>query len=318
MKSDKFLEKNLDNECTCTGVWWVPRSPRDTVPECAHRHSGTLVYSPINGMRLIVQDQLELEEDRDQMIGSLIGSRLATVWGISTGKEHITLFDSTNLGAPQDAGVDVPATLYKPCIMLVNNQKKWFTSFKDVAFEGLDLAYTHLNEWVGISGLSSSSAGARDMGGDTIISYRQPPPLPPADVGDYIIEILPTSSYKSAPFTVTLGQRASFSIKPKKGDINLDELKKLVTGVRNFMSLVTGEHIAPLTITGALKDETGHIVLARVMYKEVGVTQYSKNVSRYEMLFPYEKISKTFDKALKKVLFDEKMKTVYDQFFARL
>ena len=144
MLDDKLLEKNVGDEFTCTGMWWVPRLPCPKNPKSTVY--GTLTLTSEGKYELSTVGALDFEQSQGlAFIEAGKFPRLKTIWGATTSGEFITLFDSDN------THWSTSACTYQATTVIATKSKRWFASVDDVAFDRLRLGYKHLVAWAGAS-----------------------------------------------------------------------------------------------------------------------------------------------------------------------
>ena len=325
MQKYKLTEKKLGEEFTCTGGWWVPTPPEPLKPEFTHY--GTLTFNPaeLEGIKLEVICQLEpnVDADIDVLKKFVVSSddHINIICGVSTNGEYVTLFDCK--AAPVDCfETEIQGKLssgstasYSPHAVFVSKEKVWFTEVDDIKFKALTIMYTHLNEWVGTNALHHSFLFDHCKRVKRIVEYEHPSPLASAEVGNYDISIqIGNYDASTSPYEQGIGQSASFRVKPKEGEITLDELRRVVSGIQNFLSLTTGERIFPLVIDGTVGVNGERDATMRVLYQQVGTPLREGLLS--DILLTYKSLVDVFERGLRKMLDDENMQPVYDQYFA--
>ena len=136
MSSDELLKKELGEAFQCVGTWWIPNSQDDESPPS---FSGTLTFCLGEPIKLNVIGQLEKNPS----------GLVDMIWGVSEEGEFITLFQC------RPAGDVIGAVLRESYIIqgVFVSARGWLLSGVRIAFKSLALHYTHLGEWVGISGL---------------------------------------------------------------------------------------------------------------------------------------------------------------------
>jgi len=321
MASDQLLTKKLGEEFKCTGEWWIPNASDSN--KHGFKHCGTLTFSRDEGIKLSILgwfDGQELPEDPS-------GDRfIEMIWGFSTEGENITL-----VGCQRD-GITVGQKSTESYLIddIFVSKKAWFNPNEDISFKSLALQYTSLQEWVGIGGIQSASieelqkfAKERTLH----IEYRQPEKPASLNVRGYTLTIQQGVSWplvKPAAPKAIIEQSTSLLITPRaSAEITLNEVRTLTAGIQNLLSLLTYDRIYPLVIEGKAKVESETTeneseAVMRLLYKPLASKQPSTEISQRDMLFTYEDIANDLENALSKmiVVADDKLKPVFDQFFA--
>jgi len=316
MQSDKLLEKKLGGEFTVEGEWWLPRPPNLT--ESEFKRFGTLTFDPdnSNGISLDVAGWLEPDIESYYELGKQFtegrfGDRRNVIWGSTTESELISLFGCYMQGHKADI---LPVSTYHAHLLFASN-RVWLNT-DELKFETLNVTYSHLHDWVGKSALHTSSFDPKK---EQTVSLDKTHLITSAEVGDYVISIgigAYASFSGSPPTTAEFRQNTCFHVKQKDGEmISCPELFRLQSGINNFLSLTSNEPIFPLTIDVTAPVEGEQPATARVLFEPVR-TSPKKTSSGRHMLFTYNSVANIFENALQKVIEDENMQPLYNQFFA--
>ena len=323
MSSDRLFTKEIGENFSCIGEWWLP-SGRDRCDPPV-KHAGTLSFSQGEGIQLDMMGRLRRDKQPKDL---LRGPPFKTIWGRSAEGELITLLNSHNSG--MTLGTTGATESYSVRTVFVS-KNAWVNPDEDITFKLLRLRYTHLADWVGISGFRVPSVEEYDefiKSKKAKIVYKQPSARTSAKVKDYAISIAFGNSWNAiSPVTqeATIKQSTAIFVKPLNSkEISLSEVWALVRGIQHFLSLLTyDDPIYPLTIEAEMKaenkqggDETTHTF--RMLYHRLGTKKPSTELSRHKMLFTYKDTSRIWRSALRKMIAseDNKLKPVYDQFFA--
>lgn len=321
MASDQLLTKEIGEEFTCVGEWWLPKAPDLVNPES--KRCGTLTFEEGEGIKLDIMGWLE----EDKLSPDTVGHPVEMIWGKSTEGELITLLKCYR------AGITMGTTWtesYQVHEVFVSNNA-WFTPSEDITFKSLILQYTHLSEWVGISGFQAPGLTKLDdfvKNKKAEIIYKRPPQLRSINVNDYTISIAFGESLPGigpAMQKATIEQHTSILVEPRNlKEITLDEVHILVTGIQNFLSLVMyDDPIYPLVIEGQVriegknKQHKPHATM-RLLFERLGTRKPSEKIKRHNILFTYKDVAGIWEGALNKLLAteDNVLKPVFTEFFA--
>jgi len=318
MQSDLLLEKELGEGFVVAGEWWVP-DPRDPL-EPKFKRYGTLTFYPNQkkGIELEVIGWLEPADSEIDLIKEFFESRSTdrheVILGMSTEGEQITLFDCFRTGSSGRIH-----TYLAHCVFTC--KRRWFMNEHDLKFKTLNINYSNLHDWVGLSSLRISSHPS-NFGFCTsrmkTVSIEKPHLLTSAEVGDYIVSIAIGGYFRgvgSPPHTAIIKQNTSFQVRPRGEEIPYKELFRLESGIRNFISLTSNQPVFPLIIEASAAVEGEPSATTRVLFEQVGASTKKDSASRH-MLFTYRAIAGIFEHALQRVMEDENMQPLYDQYFA--
>ncbi len=316
MQSDELLKKEIGEAFTVIGEWWVPRPPDPLASE--FKHFGTLTFDPNEekGITLEVLGLLNPDVDSNydymkQFFESRSVDRHEIILGISTAGERITLFDCFGTGSSGGRYSYLSRLVFA-------SKRRWFTSEDDLKFKTLKINYSNLNEWVGLSSIHISSPFDFCTTKKQTVSFEKPDLLTSAEVGNYIVSIAIGGYFRSLgspPHTATIEQDTSFQVRAKGGEISHLELFRLELGIGNFISLTSNEPVFTLVIEASAPVEDEPPATTRVLYEPVRTSSKKDSSSRH-MLFTYSSVADIFESALQKVVEDENMQPLYDQFFA--
>lgn len=321
MASDLLLTKNIGEEFTCVGQWWLPTAsdPRSL----DFKRGGTLTFSRDEQIKLEVMGRL----DADKPLENLVGGSVEMIWGISTSGELITLFDCQSVGTT--IGTVWTESYLVDRVFVSKNA--WFTPAEHVKFTSITLQYTHLAEWVGISGFRVSDLNKLDKlvkSKKAEIIYKRPSDLPPIDVRDYEVSIRFGNSWPSigpAIQEATIKQHTAIVIEPRNSkDISLEEALILARGIQNFLTLVMYPNpIYPLVIEGQTKleektSEKEPQATMRLLYVPMEPEKPSEKITRRDIIFSYVDVADFWEGALNKMVTLEggKLELAFSEFFA--
>jgi hypothetical protein len=194
----------------------------------------------------------------------------------------------------------------------------------DIKFKELLIHYSHLDEWVNISGFNIKLY-TQDK--DVIIEYKRPEPIQ-ANIRDYKISIY----FQCIPPTISRVQKEA-NIKQKtyikiesSEEKEYDEYENIMYHIQNFLSLGVGEPVYPLEIKGKTEINKKEIN-GKILYPEVRIfygppyihkIRYKK-IPSHDMLFTFKDISDRFETFLKTWIEKEDLlKPFYDLYFGTL
>lgn len=323
MSSDRLFTKEIGDNFTCVGEWWLPSEHDRCNPTL--KHSGTLTFSQGEEIRLDIMGQLGRDQQPKDL---LLVPPFETIWGRSAEGELITLLNAHNLG--MTLGTTGATESYDVRTVFVS-ENAWVNPGKDITFKSLRLRYTHLAEWVGISGFQVPTPKEFNdfiKRKEAKITYKRPSDPKSIDVRNYAISIAFGNNWpgiRPGIQEATIKQHTSILVKPLNSkEISLSEVPALIRGFQHFLSLLTyDDPIYPLIVEGEMRaenDQGGDEATAtlRMLYHRLGTKKPSTELSRHKMLFTFKDTARIWQSALNKLIVveDDKLEPVYDQFFA--
>ena len=316
LMSDQLLTKKIGDEFACIGVWWIPDGPDPSNPQ--RKQCGTISLSQDGDITLDITGTLQS--------GDLIGAKpVDVIWGTSSEGELITLLNSLRVGIT--IGTTASTESYLVPTVLVSKHAR-LNNGAGIAFSSLTIQYTHLGKWAGVGGFHGSPIEDWSRNKTIGIGYTQPEPLPSVVVKNYTISIHAGPKWHAVGPTTqkaTIEQSTSIVVEPTNSrEIPFDEVWTLIRGIQHFLSLLTyDDPIYPLVVDGAVRivNENGEgasDASVRMLYKRLGTRKSSMELSQHKMLFTYKDVADIWESALNKIIVveDDKLKPVYDQFFA--
>jgi hypothetical protein len=314
MASEKLSEKMLGEAFECSGMWWLPQQSKQHDESPEHLY-GTLEYSPGEGIILTTFGSFESSiEEIMATFSSDNAFSLEIVAGISSNGERITLLNCFQAGVSMGEGF--VESRYQVTMVLVGYH---FNDLKNLAFEALDVQYTHLNEWARFDVFDVSEAwGSKEEQGGTI-KYKQPEQVPPAMVDKYAISVVPRASLNLTTFpskTVTLGHTSRIHAEPtSSAQITLAECNDLVSNMQDFLSLMMLEGIFPLAVEGT-KHYKDSVQRVRLLYEPAGKLKPASKLRPQDIPFAFQTIREIITPLLQNFFNDSRMRPVYREFFS--
>jgi hypothetical protein len=320
MASDQLLTKNIGEEFTCVGQWWLPRGRDPRNPKL--KYGGTLSFSRDEGITLEIMGRLEADKPTE----NLIGSSPEMIWGVSITGEFITLLGCQSIGLTMGS---VWSESYIVTRLFVSNNA-WLTPGEDIRFTRFFLDYNYLAEWVGKSGFPVPDFDRYDnllKTKQVEIFYQRPPDLPPVNVSDYAISIRFGNNWPSVGPAVqeaTIKQNTTIVIEPRDlKHISLDKALILARGIQNFLSLVMYPNpVYPLVIEGETKldgkSKKTSLTTMRLLYKPTWTKKPSEKITRLDIIFSYDDVVDILEGALNKMvtLEDGELESSFNEFFS--
>ncbi|MGB7902848.1 MAG: HEPN domain-containing protein [Halobacteriota archaeon] len=321
MPSDQLLTKNIGEEFICVGQWWLPTGPDPRNPEC--KCGGTLTFVRGDGIKLEVMGQLQKEEFSEKLVGRTV----EMIWGLSTEGELITLLNC------QSAGMTIGAVWTESYVVgqVFASKRAWFAPSEHITFTSLGIQYTHLADWVGVSGFRSPKPDEYDefiIEKKAEIFFKRPSDTPPIFVKNNTVSIRFGNSWPSirpAMQEAHIKQYTWIFVEPRNSkEITLDEALIFVRGIQNFLTLVMYDNaVYPTVIEGRVKteekmSEEKSQATMRLLYEPVGTKPPRESILRHNILFAYEEVADFWQRALNNLiqLDGDQLKPVLNNFFA--
>jgi hypothetical protein len=321
MPSDQLLTKNIGEEFTCVGQWWLPSVSDHSSSE--FKRGGTLTFSYKEGLKLEVMGQLET----DKSFTDLLGRSVEMIWGVSTEGEFITLFDC------QQVGMEIGTVWVESYLVdrVFVSKEAWFVPGEQVKFASLTLQFKNLADWVGSSGFQVPSFNRFDelvKSKKAEITYERPSDLPSINVRGYKVSIKFGNSWPAMGPSMqeaTIRQYIVIAVEPRNSqDIAFDDAYVLANGIRNFLCLMIYPNaIYPLVIEGKVKLEEKtakkeQYATMRLLYRPITTKQLSEKITRRDVIFAYEQVDGIWEAALNKlvVIKNGKLDLAFNKFFA--
>lgn len=322
MASDKLYLKRIGEEFKCIGEWWLPGLPDPTNPES--KHCGTLTFTPGKGIKLDIIGRVDGSEHQKDLISD---TPIEMIWGLSTEGELITLSEC------QRVGMTIGTTWTESYLVheVFVSKNAWFKPGERITFTSLVLQYTHLAEWVGISGFQVPSLEEENeliKSRRAEIIYKRPNDLQSIKVRDYAISIGFGNSWPGiAPVIqkATIEQHTVILIKPRNSkEIAIEDARVLMRVIQNLLSLLMYEDpIFPLIIEGEVRiegktPEEESRGAVRLLYAPINTKKPSDTINRHDILFLYKDVADIWEDALNKMVTieDEELKPLFNNFFA--
>jgi hypothetical protein len=271
------------------GIWWLPDNPEKQI-------NGTLKFSPKEGATL---DLIGSFNDHEKVITKM--QTFPIILGTTADGKEITLincYKTTNT-------MHIPGitTCSFGSVLIFRNVH--FHTLEDIRFRNIVVHYSHLDDWVGISGFDIQY-NLKD-GKEVIIKYKEPTPIQ-FDLGDYKISIIIETTYPKHTIVqkkANIKQTAYIKIE-SPGEKPFDEYRNVMLDIGNFLSLGVGKPVYPLIIKGTteknkqLKEEGKPLYHSDVeIFYEVSDFLETSEVLSSQMLFTFEDVEDKFGNFLR-------------------
>ena len=244
------------------GVWWDPQKPDEQI-------AGVLSFSQADAeLELIglLPDPRRDEAPQSGSIELLFGLvDRPRIHGLTVDGKAITL--DRCIPRSRTIGSGVPVERHHPGIIIVGHH---FDG--EIEFDAIEVRFTHLDEWAGLSGFSESLDWTDERKVEAIkVEFRPPEDITATLADGTSLEIGFAWSWSGTAVVTTraeIEQRAGVVARfpaPRA----FDEALKLVGRVRNFLNLGIGHPVHPREVVGVLEsqepdvDEADHLASSR-------------------------------------------------------
>ena len=265
------------------GIWWLPDNPGEQI-------SGTLKFSPNEGAIL------DLIGSFNDLRSSGGMQNFPIILGVTVDGKEITLTNcSETKRTTHDPGMKI--SLFYSFLIFKGMH---FQKIEDIRFKNFSVHYSHLDDWLYISGFSISD-GSQDND-EMFIKYKPQKPIE-FSVGDYKISIVIKNTYPTHTIVqkeASIKQTAYITIEPPE-EKSFSEYWNIMHDIKNFLSLGVGESVYPLTIEGTteknkhvIKDDKSFYKPVEVFYRLLDDPKI-REILPFQMLFTFKDIHDRFE-----------------------
>lgn len=295
------------------GYWWLPSDPQRSI-------AGNLKFDPVNGGSLDLLGSFKDIPDLNKVLEPNI------ILGFANGKK-ITLYQcyekNSNMSMLAGGPVVLTTSFWANAIFVGHH----FDKPEDIVFKSLSIHYSHLQEWVQITGFKFALHADKDNHLNQYdVSYRFPDKIE-ISVGNTKISFdynFHDGGDKLKEFN--LEQTIFLKIEPP-ASLHFDNyLRDIFYHLQNFLSLGVGRAVYPLIIKG--KNENCKIQLEKekVIYNDIEVFYQVndfpptfKKLHPFDMAFYFGDIKENFGRYLDNWFQKSAiLQPVYDLYFAIL
>ena len=284
------------------GIWWLPDKPEKQI-------SGTLRFTPNEGGVLELMSSFKDIQVEPEII-----------LGVSSNGKNITLqkcFDTkTNFNFPGF----LTSSFYANVIFIGAH----FQKLEDIKFKSISIHYSHLDEWVNISGFNIKPPGEEK---ELIIKYKLPEPIK-ADVSNVLKVLINIRATESSPSFVqkeaTIKQETEIKIETSE-DKSFEDYRRIMYHIQNFLTLGITEPVHPLAIAGLtgvnkeMIEDKVHYPPVEIFYRLSDIPKSHKPLHPFDMLFTFKDISNSFESFLRNWFEKEDLlEPVYNLYFGTL
>jgi hypothetical protein len=271
------------NEFEHSGEWRLPHEPD-------RRLSGTLRSTLVAGLRLSLIDRFGFQELHEVILG-----RVADVGPATLTTCLLTRLNSSG----RDRTDQLQFAEYRAELAFLGSH---LVTSDAQRFNTVTVEYSHLFDWIGISGIDHAMPGEDDID-EFGVTHRLPPSITEriaAVSGEASIEATvefgPGVAESRRERSVTLQEPCAIRFESDQPWSVSEWLRRVVAPVRDFLTFVVG---APNAITGfTIPYPDDEMRSARIVFQPDHVLDTEKRPSRFEMLMPYQEIAGRFEEVL--------------------
>lgn len=270
------------------GFWWLPENPDEQIP-------GTLIFDPTQGAFLNLLGAFG--ERRKEPLNCDI------VLGISRNNQ-ITLYNCREAKQVFPSFYFTPSTILAETVLV----EKHFCRKEDITFRKIEVYYSHLDEWVNISGFDSNllTKAYDDLKnqGEFTVAYKYPELSKNKAVIDSLGEVylsiavkLPSSDFVQKEVYIKQSAKIHIELKEKR---SLWDYQAVIDKIQNFLSLGVSSAVYPVSIKGLLLQEDSKSLPISIYYRLPNVPKTDGNILPHQMLFNLSDLSGDFAQYLKR------------------
>jgi len=306
-------------EFVSLGKWWLPNSPEVLV-------LGKLSFSPSNGAKLELMGSFydlqfqEISKAKDLLpAGEILPFENAKITEESIALDFIKPEETIILGLLEN---NEEVTLYQCSGSITSRpdlffqatyvfRKIHFQTEQEIKFKSVSVRYSHLEEWIGKSGVQVILAGEENK---IWISYQPPASIPIAEVEGLDISVTFSQIYVN-PFDIYFGatyykgdvEQKTFLTLQNPKNKSIDRCIELIMHFRDFLSFAMSKPSSMTAVTGnvdvtyekpILKDDGSYSTEVETRETQVNILfaiwnseKHSKiKISLHEMLFVYSDV----------------------------
>ncbi len=265
------------------GIWWLPDKAEEQI-------SGTLKFSTNEG---VILDLIGYFNDPRSSGGM---QNFPIILGVTVDGKEITLTNcSETTNTTHIPGIQTSSFYSRLVFKGVH-----FEKLENIRFKNISVHYSHLDDWLGISGFSISD-GSQDND-EVVIKYKPQKPIE-FSVGDYKISIVIKNTYPTHTIVQKeegIKQTAYIKIEPAE-EKSFGEYWNVMHNIKNFLSLGVREPVYPLTIKGITEKNKQVIEEGKpsyypdveIFYRDSDILE-TREVSPSEMLFTFKDFKDRF------------------------
>lgn len=272
------------------GLWWLPENPDNKI-------SGVLKFHPVKGVNL-------------ELIGSFRESitfnrflNPGIILGITSNGKLVTLYKCLE----SQSLTSIPGFTTSTFIASMVFLRHHFENEENIQFDSLSLSYSHLDEWVGITGFQEKTEIDSEKNFKKYeVSYNFPEKTEVKINGFNLSIDYKFNIHGNRVKEINLKQKTIIEIALQK-KIHFNDLQKdICYHIQTFLSLAMRRAIRPLAIIGRFDVRKGESTNKRVSYNDTSIFYATKDlpyisekIHPFDMLFTFRDISDNFGKYLR-------------------
>lgn len=272
------------------GLWWLPENPDNKI-------SGVLKFHPVKGVNL-------------ELIGSfrefITFNRVLNpdiILGITSNGKLVTLYKCLESRSLESIPGFTTSSFIASMVFLGHH----FENGENIQFDSLSLSYSHLEEWIGITGFQSDIETDLE---NRFTRYRVNYSFPEK------VEVKINNFNISFDFKFNIGgdrikeinlEQKTFIKIELHEKIHFNDLQRNICyHIQNFLSLAMGRAVRPLIIIGKIKVRKTDLPDGDAVYKDTSIFYSIKNfpnlsetLNPFNILFTFRDIADDFEKYLR-------------------
>ena len=265
------------------GIWWLSDKAGEQI-------RGTLKFSPNEGAILDLDGAFNSHKNLEEM------QNFPIILGVTVEGKEITLINCS----------ETKCSTYTPGMKISSFYSRLvfkgihFKKLEDIRFKNIFVHYSHLDDWVGISGFGISY-GSQDND-EVVVKYKPQKPIE-ARVEDYKVSIVIKNTYPTHTIVqkeASIKQTTYIKIEPPE-EKPFGEYWNIMHNIKNFLSLGVRELVYPLTIEGTteknkhvIKDDKSFYKPVEVFYRLLDDPKI-REILPFQMLFTFKDIHDRFE-----------------------
>jgi len=292
------------------GLWWLPENSDNKI-------SGILKFHPVEGANLELIGSFKEGEDLDTFIQPNI------ILGITSNGKITTLYKCLEYKSQES----MPGFLISSFISEVIFLGYHFEKEEDIMFDNLSINYSNLEEWTRITGFQFETVtDPKNHLKKYEVKYSFPKKAE-ANLDNFNISFdYNFRSFGDRIKEVNLKQTTFIKITPHK-PIHFNCYQRNVSyHIKNLLCLAIGRAVYPLIIKGKTEKYKTKLPNGSVVHNDILIfhsigtlSELSKKLLPFDVLFSFKDISDNFEKYLKNWLAKSKvLQPVYDLYFGTL
>lgn len=238
------------------------------------------------------------------------------IHGLSVDGKSITLYRCDKISGNISLK-GIPCQIFKIDIILVGHH---FKTPEDIKFKQISIHYSHLNEWVNISGFKVLFHDDKFM--DPTIKYKKPENIYLIQNEDYEI-FINFDSIHLYPFfgkDLSIKQRSYISINALNENMNFRKSNEFIEQIQDFLTFGIMETVDPLIISGIIEsDFNSNNEPISIFLSYLKINDSIEISSTRDMLFSFEDVRENISFYLTNWLENaKKINYIYGLYFSTL